>query len=190
MEHVHGVVENLSRPVEFPKQELFIHLLTSPFCFQLAKSRIIAHAGELTQSRRNDWRGVIVFLLGESGQILLNYALRLSLSRAVKAGQSDEAGIDAAPNEARLAERAAKVAKAVGVVAVLFLVSSVFKLANRAQLRRAILGDEASSRLLLSPSVYGWIASSFLSVFPFAPLSFLREPTKLFVGNLFDQAEV
>ncbi len=192
MEYVHSVVENLSRPAVFPKRELVIAVVGSPLTWQLCKSRMVAHAGELVKgpSVKHDWKGVFVFLAGETGQILMQYGVRLCVSRTVAAGQSIDEDESNHENRAQMADRAAKVARAGGVALIVLMCSAMLRLVYRAQLRRAVLGPQASSRLFVSPSIYGWFASSFLAVFPFAPLTFLSDPVKLFVANLFAQAEV
>jgi hypothetical protein len=193
MEWVQSTIEKLSRQAVFPGRALALTVALSPFTWQVTKSRLVAHAGSIPITRENDksWNGVLIFLASEMGEILLSYAVRLSVSRTVEMGKATIDQEEGAAGSPQLAGRAAGVAKA-GLIALGVLFSSfVIRLFLRAQLRKKVLGEQASSRLFISPSFWSFVFGGFLSVFPFGRLNFvLSQPVKMFVSNVFDQAEV
>ena len=195
LQAVHGQLERLAAPVAFPVRELAVSALLSPATWSLTARRIRSHAGTSPGAAAPWWRGVTLFLASDAGRILLDYALRRLVQNVVAEVQAAAAAVEedkgrGGGGSGGAGERAARVARGAAAAAVATLLSWTARLWLRTRLRRAVLGEAVSGRVVAGPSLWGVLFGALVAVFPFAPLGFLRGPTRLFVQNLFDLAEV
>ncbi len=188
VQSVQGVLERVSAPVAFPWRQLVLSAALTPVTWPVTAQRVCSHAGVAGPVQRS-WRSVAVFLGSQTGLVLLDYTLRLALSRALSAVQAivaDEEG-----GEKRQAgERAGHAARWTGALVAAMAVNWVGRLWLRGQVRREALGEEAAARVVVSPSLWEAVVGAFLSVFPFGRMEVLRVPVQVAVGNVLAQSEV
>ncbi len=192
LQAVHGGLERLAAPVAFPLRRLALSVVLAPLTWPLTAARMRSHAGAAGPAGSVPWRGVALFLASETGRALLDYALQRAVQSVVAEVQAVAAGAKEEEEAVAAVGGAAgkSIARGAAAVAALAAVSWTARLWLRVQLRRAVLGEAASPRLVAWPSVWSVVLGAFVSVFPFGRLAVLRGPAGLFVRNLLAQAEV